>query len=153
MFCGTDIQFKDNHLSVLRKTHPQAYHTAMERFGYRKALNTLFARYKNPNMLAAAGDTARSARIIEQVGEYEEIAQVRPCAYDDIGEMVDLAGTGLDAEYDAEADDESVCPFCGKPTDGRRCACKGSRAAFVKELYDRSYGKGAGNVAVDKEPH
>lgn len=149
MFCGTDIQFKDNHLSVLRKTHPRAYHTAMEHFGYREQLNALFRRYKNPNILSAATDVGKSARIIEQVGEHAEIANVRPCAYDDIGEMVDLAGTGLDTEYDAESDDESCCPYCGKPLEnGRRCACKGSRAAFAGELYDRYYRKG-GSDAVD----
>lgn len=26
----------------------------------------------------------------------------RPCVYDDFGELVDLSGTGLDNEYDAE---------------------------------------------------
>ncbi len=102
MFCGTDIQFKDNHLSVLRQTHPKAYKTCMEHFGYRKQLNTLFRIRKNPNILDAATDTGRSARIIAQVGDNEEISRVRPCAYDDIGYMVDLSGTGLDSEYDAE---------------------------------------------------
>ena len=26
----------------------------------------------------------------------------RPCAFDEFGELVDLSGTGLDSEYDAE---------------------------------------------------
>lgn len=102
MFCGTDIQFNNNHLSVLRQTHPKAYKTCMEHFGYRKELNALFQIRKDPNILSAMSDTGRTARIIDQVGNNEMISRIRPCAYDDFGEMVNLKGTGLDAEYDPE---------------------------------------------------
>ena len=102
MFCGTDIQFKDNHLSVLRQTHPKAYKVCMERFGYREQLNTLFKIKKNENILSAATDLGRTARMVDAIGDSPSLLNVRPCAYDDFGEMVDLKGTGLDGEYDPE---------------------------------------------------
>lgn len=102
MFCGTDIQFKNNHLSVLRQTHPKAYQVCMEQFGYRKELNTLFQLRKDKNILSAMTDIGRSARMIEAVGDSPLLARARPCAYDDFGEMVDLTGTGLENEYDPE---------------------------------------------------
>lgn len=102
MFCGTDIQFKNNHLSVLRQTHPKAYQVCMEQFGYRKELNTLFQLRKDKNILSAMTDIGRSARMIDAVGDSPLLARARPCAYDDFGEMVDLTGTGLETEYDPE---------------------------------------------------
>lgn len=35
-------------------------------------------------------------------GDRKSLLEDRPCAYDEYGELVDLTGTGLDAEYDAE---------------------------------------------------
>lgn len=102
MFCGTDIQFKDNHLSVLRQTHPKAYKTCMETFGYRDKLNQLFKLKKDKNILSAMTDLGRTARMIDQVGDNPAMLRARPCAYDDIGEMLDLKGSGLDGEYDPE---------------------------------------------------
>lgn len=102
MFCGTDIQFKNNHLSVLRQTHPKAYEVCMERFGYRKELNALFEIRKDKNILSATTETGRSARMIDAVGDSPLLSRARPCAYDDFGEMVDLNGTGLGDEYDPE---------------------------------------------------
>lgn len=102
MFCGTDIQFRNNHLSVLRQTHPKAYKTCMETFGYREKLNRLFEIRKDKNILSAMTDTGRTARIIDQVGDSQALLRIRPCAYDDIGEMLDLSGSGIDGEYDPE---------------------------------------------------
>lgn len=102
MFCGTDIQFKNNHLSVLRQTHPKAYQVCMEQFGYRKELNALFQLRKDKNILSAMTETGRSARMIDAVGDNPLLSRARPCAYDDFGEMVDLTGTGLETEYDPE---------------------------------------------------
>ena len=102
MFCGTDIQFPDNHLSVLRQTHPKAYRVCMERYGYQQELYKLFEMKKNINVLSAATDIGRTARILNATGNSERVLDIRPCAYDDIGEMVDLSGTGLDNEYDPE---------------------------------------------------
>ncbi len=102
MFCGTDIQFKDNHLSVLRQTHPKAYRVCMEQYGYKHELNKLFDLKKNPNILAATTDLGRTARMIAVAGEQQTLLDIRPCAYDDFAEMVDLKGTGLDNEYDPD---------------------------------------------------
>lgn len=109
MFCGTDIIFKDNHLAVLRQTHPRAYETCMSAFGYRQLLMKLFEKKKNANIMSAYTDTGRTARILtlfEQVPDLDKISRVRPCAFDDIGEMVDISRTGLDGEYDPEKEDE-----------------------------------------------
>lgn len=102
MFCGTDIQFKDNHLSVLRQTHPKAYRVCMDQYGYKHELNKLFEMKKNQNILAATTDLGRTARMIAVAGEQQTLLDIRPCAYDDFAEMVDLKGTGLDNEYDPD---------------------------------------------------
>lgn len=111
MFCGTDIQFKNNHLSVLRQTHPKAYAVCMERFEYKKWLNVLFSIRKDKNILSAMSDTGRTARLIDQVGDSNQFLRLRPCAYDNFGEMVDLKGTELDKEYDAESEIEMPTLF------------------------------------------
>ena len=102
MMCGTDIQFRDNHLAVLRQTHPKAWNSCMERFGYREALYTLFKLKKNRNIFDSFADEGTSARMIEKFGDVSALFDVRPCAFDEFGELVDLTGTGLDSEYDAE---------------------------------------------------
>lgn len=58
---------------------------------------------KNQNILAATTDLGRTARMIDAAGEQLTLLDVRPCAYDDFAEMVDLKGTGLDNEYDPDA--------------------------------------------------
>lgn len=102
MMCGTDIQFKDNHLSILRQTHPKAWESCMERFGYREQLYKLFKMKKNRNIFDSLADVGTSSRIIEKFGDVSTLFEYRPCAFDEYGELVDLTGTGLDNEYDAE---------------------------------------------------
>lgn len=35
-----------------------------------------------------------------------------------------------------------TCEYCGSEIlDGRRCACRESRNAYAKELYEKNYGK------------
>ena len=102
MMCGTDIQFKDNHLSVLRQTHPKAWESCMERFGYRDQLYKLFKLKKNMNIFDSFADEGTSARLIDKFGDVSTLFDYRPCAFDEFGELVDLSGTGLDSEYDAE---------------------------------------------------
>lgn len=41
MFCGMDIKFKDNHLSIMRRTHPQIWRFAMQKKGLAKILLSL----------------------------------------------------------------------------------------------------------------
>lgn len=41
MFCGMDIRFPDNHLSIMRRTHPKAWDTVMRRKGLGEVLMKL----------------------------------------------------------------------------------------------------------------
>lgn len=102
IMCGTDIQYRDNHLSVLRQTHPKAWTSCMERFGYREELYKLFKLKKNVNIFDSLADEGTSSRMIEKFGDVAALLDYRPCAFDEFGELVDLSGTGLDSEYDAE---------------------------------------------------
>lgn len=102
IMCGTDIQFKDNHLSVLRQTHPKAYKSCMETFGYRDELYKLFRLKKSKNILDSFLDDGTRARMIERFGSTDRIFDIVPCAFDDFGELVDITGSGIENEYDAE---------------------------------------------------
>ena len=77
----------------------------MSAFGYQEQLNNLFKTRKDRGILQAMTDQGRTARMIEALGNEDGLRVVRPCAFDDIGEMVDIKGTGLDSEYDAEMDE------------------------------------------------
>ena len=102
IMCGTDLQFKDNHLSILRQTHPKAWQSCMEHFGYREQLFKLFKIKRNNNIYDAFTDDSMKQRVIERFGDSSRLFDAKPCAYDDFGELVELEGTGLDEEYDAE---------------------------------------------------
>ena len=102
IMCGTDLQFKDNHLSILRQTHPKAWESCMEHFGYREQLYKLFKIKRNPHIYDAFTDDATKARVIERFGDSSQLLDIKPCVYDDYGELVELSGTGLEEEYDAE---------------------------------------------------
>lgn len=102
IMCGTDIQYKDNHLSILRQTHPKAWRSCMEHFGYREELYKLFRLKKNVNIFDSLADEGTSSRMIEKFGDVSALLDVRPCAFDEYGELVDLTGTGIENEYDAE---------------------------------------------------
>lgn len=102
IMCGTDIQYKNNHLSVLRQTHPKAWETCMENFGYREQLYTLFKIKRNENIFDSFTDDGTAARLIDRFGDSKRILDLRPCAFDDYGELVELEGTGIESEYDAE---------------------------------------------------
>ncbi|MBR1740024.1 MAG: phosphoadenosine phosphosulfate reductase family protein [Ruminococcus sp.] len=102
MMCGTDIQYKDNHLAVLRQTHPRTWEVCMEKFGYREQLYTLFKEKKSTNILDSFADEGTTARLIDRFGSTKALFDAKPCAFDEFGELVDLSGTGLENEYDAE---------------------------------------------------
>lgn len=107
MFCGTDLLYRDNHLSVLRKTHPKAYEICMEKFGYRKALHILFKKYKKQGIMEAMTPEGATARMLFACGDLESIKRARPCAYDEIGDMMELEKT----EYDPENENLEDMPF------------------------------------------
>lgn len=102
IMCGTDIQYKDNHLSILRQTHPKAWKVCMESFGYREELYKLFRLKRNVNIFESFTDEGTSSRMIEKFGSTKALLDARPCAFDEFGELVDLTGTDLEKEYDAE---------------------------------------------------
>lgn len=102
MFCGTDLMFRDNHLAVLRQTHGKAYKICMEKFGYKAALNALFRRYPKKSIYQAMTPQGQTARLLMAIGDEENFSRIRPCAYDEIGDMMELENTGLNTEYDPE---------------------------------------------------
>ena len=103
VWCGTDIQFANNHLATLRQTHPKLYEACMDKMGYREQLYRLFKIKKNVNILSSFTDDGTKARLIERFGnDLKKLAEIKPCVYDDFGNLVEITGTGFDTEYDAE---------------------------------------------------
>lgn len=102
IMCGTDIQFKNNHLAILRQTHPKAWNSCMEHFGYSEQLSKLFRIKKSKNILESFTDEGMKARMIERFGGMDRLLTAKPCVYDEYGELVDISGTGFEKEYDAE---------------------------------------------------
>lgn len=103
IMCGTDIQFGDNHLAILRQTHPKAWRCCMERFGYADQLAELYRIKKNTAILAAYSENGTRARMLERYGaQTARLLDNRPCVFDDFGEMVEIEGTWMSAEYDPE---------------------------------------------------
>lgn len=74
----------------------------MKHFGYADELYKLFRIKKNKYILDSFTDDGTKARMIERFGSTDRLLRDRPCAYDDMGNLVDLTGTGLENEYDAE---------------------------------------------------
>lgn len=108
IMCGTDIQFKDSHLSILRQTHPKAWESCMEHFGYRDQLYELFKDKKSMNILDSFTENGTRARLIDRWGSSKRLFDNMPCAFDEFSELVDLDGTGLNLEYDAETENEDL---------------------------------------------
>lgn len=103
IMCGTDIQFGDNHLSILRQTHPKAWKSCMEHFGYADQLAELFRIKKNTAILAAYSENGTRARMLERYGyRTAQLLDNRPCVFDDFGDMVEIEGTWMNEEYDPE---------------------------------------------------
>lgn len=91
--CCTDIAFKDNHMSVLRQTHPERWEQQMKS-GLGEQLMNL-QKYKGNgrvNYLNIALDV-------------EDAVDIRPCTFDDIGERI-VADNLTSSEYDSETDNE-----------------------------------------------
>lgn len=89
--CCTDIAFKDNHMSVLRQTHPELWRHYMET-GLGDELMKLY-KYKGNgrvNYLSIARDIS-------------DAIEVRPCVFDDLGERL-ISDSVTSSEYDSEID-------------------------------------------------
>lgn len=89
IWCATDIAFKDNHLSVLRQTHPDLWESGM-RLGLGDELMKLQKYQSNgvPNMM----------NILDGA---EEVMGLRPCAFDDVGGHIKHNGI-IDSGYDPD---------------------------------------------------
>ena len=94
IWCATDIAFRDNHLSVLRRTHPDLWERGMKT-GLGDELMKL-QKYKSngvPNM----------ANVLETA---EELMELRPCAFDDIAGHISH-DVLTDSEYDDAFEESS----------------------------------------------
>ena len=89
--CCTDIAFPDNHMSVLRKTHPERWKKIMES-GMGDELMKLY-RYKGNGRI----------NYLSKAKNIEEAIEVRPCAFDDIGDRI-VGDEITKSTYDSEID-------------------------------------------------
>jgi len=86
--CATDILYKDNHLAMLRQSHPKYYDALMKK-GMADELKKLYhARSKG------------IPTILDLFKDADKALEVRPCAFDDIGDRIYISG--IDDEYDPE---------------------------------------------------
>jgi len=74
MFCGMDIKFPDNHLAIMRRTHPKAWDTVMRKKGLGKVLM----------QLRFALDDHQYDMFEEQFGVGEYLERF-PCVFDRVG--------------------------------------------------------------------
>jgi 3'-phosphoadenosine 5'-phosphosulfate sulfotransferase (PAPS reductase)/FAD synthetase len=72
MFCGMDIKFPDNHLSIMRRTHPKAWHVLMVKKGLGKILLDLRLSID------------RQYDLFSGSMDLTEYLEIFPCAFDQI---------------------------------------------------------------------
>ncbi len=89
--CCTDIAFPDNHMSVLRQTHPKLWRNYMKS-GLGEQLMNL-EEYKNNGQLS----------FLSIAFDVEDAVDRRPCAFDRIGERI-IEDEITKSEYDSEID-------------------------------------------------
>jgi len=88
--CCTDIQFPNNHMSMLRRTHPELWQLVMEK-GMAEQLQRL-RQYRANGMIS----------IFDTVGSVKEIMDFRPCVFDSIDRLI--VDDDTFTEYDPEED-------------------------------------------------
>lgn len=91
--CCTDIAFPDNHMSVLRQTHPNLWRHYMES-GLGEQLMKL-DEYKNNGQLS----------FLSIADDVADVLDRRPCAFDRIGERIvedDVTKSTYDSEIDGQ---------------------------------------------------
>jgi len=91
--CCTDIAFKDNHMSILRQTHPERWEQQMKS-GLGEQLMNL-QKYKGNGKV-------NYLSIVQNIGD---AIDVRPCAFDDLGERI-ITDDITSSKYDSEIDNE-----------------------------------------------
>lgn len=87
--CATDIAFRNNHLSVLRQTHPRFWAVYMKRGLGDELMKLQQAKSNGKLNMVNFGTSA------------ESVMELRPCAFDLIGERVERDAL-TESEYDAE---------------------------------------------------
>lgn len=99
--CCTDIAFPDNHMSVLRQTHPKLWRHYMKS-GLGEQLMKL-EEYKNNGQLSFLG----------MAYDVDEVMDSRPCAFDRIGERI-VEDEVTKSEHDSEIDGQmDIFDFIG----------------------------------------
>lgn len=91
--CCTDIAFKDNHMSILRQTHPERWEQLMKS-GLGEQLMAL-QRYKGNGRV----------NYLNIACDIDDALDMRPCAFDDIGERI-IVDKLTGSEYDSELDED-----------------------------------------------
>jgi hypothetical protein len=92
--CATDIAFKDNHISTLRKTHPCLYnHYMTHGLGDEIMHLQLYKTNGNLNLMNVACDA-------------EQVMRIQPCAFDDVEAHV-VKDEFTTSEYDADEVEEN----------------------------------------------
>jgi 3'-phosphoadenosine 5'-phosphosulfate sulfotransferase (PAPS reductase)/FAD synthetase len=92
MGCATDLLFPNNHMAMLRRTHPKAWQTFMRR-GMAAEIQRLQQVRRNGQM--SLFDVFGPGRLIEE----------RPCIFDDISKVVITDDTVEDPNFDPEIED------------------------------------------------
>lgn len=87
--CATDIAFKNNHLSVLRQTHPKFWAVYM-----RKGLGDELLRLQQAK-------SNGQMNMVNFIKSAEDVLDMRPCAFDRIGERMERDAL-TESEYDEE---------------------------------------------------
>ena len=88
MFCATDIRYTDNHLYVLRQTHPKAWRTAM-RAGLAEQIRNLQRALRSAPQMT-----------LFDAFSTEELIEAQPCVFDDLDGRGGIPVQGL--AYDPE---------------------------------------------------
>ena len=97
MACGTDLLYKNNHLAMLRHTHPVAWKAFMK--------SGLAEQMRNLQQAKRGGQMS----VMDFIGDANYLVETRPCAFDRIDRLVldELTQDQTAKEYDPEDDSES----------------------------------------------
>ena len=92
MGCGTDLLYRNNHMAMLRHTHPRAWMTFMSRGMAAEIRNIQIAKRKGQLSLFDMWDA-------------KDLLDIKPCIFDRVDEMIldDEGWTDEDQRFDPEA--------------------------------------------------
>lgn len=94
MACGTDLLYPNNHLAILRRTHPTAWKAFMKK-GMAQEIRKLQQEKRNGQL-----------SILDFIGDADYLIENRPCAFDRIDRLVlsDMSQSEEMIEYDPDDD-------------------------------------------------